>query len=163
MGQTQFMPSSFLNYAVDFTGDGTPDIWTNRADVLASIANYLAKSGWDPSDGWGLEVSLPTGFDPALIGNLAAGHDQPMPTWQALGVRATDGGDLPTLEGNLRLVQPGGAEGPTLLVTGNYRVLLKWNRSLYSPRQCPTLLIGSRIDTISDHKIPCIAGIKDTR
>lgn len=131
MGQTQFMPSSFLRYAVDYNGGGTPDIWTNKPDVLASIANYLAKSGWDPENPWGLEVSLPSDFDMSLIGNLTANHDLSMQAWQALGVRATDGGGLPSLQGTLRLVQPGGAEGPTLLVTGNYRVLLKWNRSLY--------------------------------
>ena len=131
MGQTQFMPSSFLRYAVDYSGRGAPDIWTNRSDVLASIANYLARSGWDPQNPWGLEVTLPSDFDPSLIGNLSANHDMAMPAWQALGVRATDGGGLPALQGTLRLVQPGGADGPTLLVTGNYRVLLKWNRSLY--------------------------------
>lgn len=131
MGQTQFMPSSFLRYAVDSRGGDAPDIWTSRADVLASIANYLSKSGWDPQNPWGLEVALPSGFDPSLIGNLSASHDLALADWRALGVRATDGGDLPALQGSLRLVQPGGAGGPTLLVTGNYRVLLKWNRSLY--------------------------------
>jgi membrane-bound lytic murein transglycosylase B len=131
MGQTQFMPSSFLRYAVDYTGDGAPDIWTNKPDVLASIANYLAKSGWDAQNPWGLEVTLPDGFDAALVGNLGGDHDMAMPAWQALGVRAADGGDLPNLRGTLRLVQPGGKDGPTYLVTGNYRALLSWNRSLY--------------------------------
>ena len=131
MGQTQFMPSSFLRYAVDYGGDGVPDIWTSKPDVLASIANYLCKSGWDAQNPWGLEVTLPGEFDMTLVGNLAADHDMAMPAWQALGVRASDGGDLPALQGTLRLVQPGGADGPTLLVTDNYRVLLKWNRSLY--------------------------------
>ncbi len=131
MGQTQFMPSSFLRYAVNYSGDGAPDIWTSKLDALASIANYLSKSGWNPQNPWGLEVTLPGDFNKSLIGNLSADHDMAMPAWQALGVRATDGGDLPVLEGTLRLVQPGSADGPTLLVTDNYRVLLKWNRSLY--------------------------------
>lgn len=131
MGQTQFMPSSFLRYAVDYSGGDAPDIWTKRADVLASIANYLAKSGWDPQSPWGLEVTLPSDFDMSLVGNLTSTHDQDRPAWQALGVRAADGGGLPALQGKLRLVQPGGSSGPTLLVTANYRALLKWNRSLY--------------------------------
>jgi membrane-bound lytic murein transglycosylase B len=131
MGQTQFMPSSFLKYAVAYDGGDVPDIWSKRADVFASIANYLASAGWDAQDGWGLEVTLPSGFDPTLIANISGKVDKPVSDWQALGVRATDGGDLPSLHGALRLVQPGGATGPTLLVTVNYRVLLKWNRSLY--------------------------------
>ena len=131
MGQTQFMPLSFLRFAVSYSGTGAPDIWTNKGDVLASIANYLSKSGWDPRDGWGLEVTLPLGFDTGLIGNISGGAEKPGADWQALGIRALDGSDLPEFHGVLSLVQPGGPGGPTLLVTGNYRVLLNWNRSLY--------------------------------
>jgi len=76
-------------------------------------------------------VSLPSDFESSLIANLSGKTEKSIPAWQDLGVRALDGGDLPEFQGTLRLVQPGGPAGPTLLVTDNYRVLLKWNRSLY--------------------------------
>lgn len=131
MGQSQFMPSSFLAYAVDMDGDGKADIWTNRADVFASIANYLSKVGWKNTETWGREVSVPANLDPALIDYTKV--QKTLAEWQALGVRKADGGDLPP-RGDLMasLVKPGrDLGGPTLLVYNNYRVLLRWNRSLY--------------------------------
>ncbi|MEL0114472.1 MAG: lytic murein transglycosylase, partial [Rickettsiales bacterium] len=83
MGQSQFMPSSFLNYAVDYNGDGRRDIWTTRADVFASAANYLASVGWRNDQTWGRLVKIPAGFDSSLIG-----LKQPrkrLSEWQALG------------------------------------------------------------------------------
>jgi membrane-bound lytic murein transglycosylase B len=129
MGQSQFMPSSYLAYAVDFDGDGKADIWSSRADVFASAANYLAKVGWRGDETWGREVRLPPGFDPSL-----ANHNKiqkPLIDWQALGVRRSDGGDLPQRDLMASLIQPGGPEGPSFLIYNNYRVLLRWNRSLY--------------------------------
>jgi membrane-bound lytic murein transglycosylase B len=128
MGQTQFMPSSFLAYAYDWDGDGRRDIWTNRADALASIANYLSKVGWKGDQTWGREVRLPAKFDAALIGKETK---KPLAAWSALGVRRGDGGELPRADIEGSLVQPGGPDGPTLLVYDNYRAVLKWNNSLF--------------------------------
>jgi membrane-bound lytic murein transglycosylase B len=129
MGQSQFMPSSYLAYAVDFDGDGRADIWNTRADVFASAANYLAKSGWRGDETWGRQVQLPAGFDRTLIDHTKL--QKPLAEWQRLGVRKGDGGDLPARELNASLVQPGGVDGPSFLIYNNYRVLLRWNRSLY--------------------------------
>lgn len=128
MGQSQFMPSSFLSFAVDFDGDGKRDIWNNRADVLASIANYLSRSGWKGDQSWGDEVLLPARFDGALVG---IDIRKPVPEWQSLGIRRPDGRDLPSRDTPPSIVQPGGAEGPALMVSDNYRVIMRWNRSLY--------------------------------
>jgi membrane-bound lytic murein transglycosylase B len=129
MGQSQFMPSSYLAFAVDFDGDGRADIWNTRADVFASAANYLAKSGWRGDETWGREVRLPSGFDRTLVDHTKM--QKPLSEWQRLGVRRADGGDLPARELSSSLIQPGGAEGPSFLIYNNYRVLLRWNRSLY--------------------------------
>jgi membrane-bound lytic murein transglycosylase B len=129
MGQSQFMPSSYLAYAVDFDGDGRADIWNTRADVFASAANYLAKVGWRGDETWGREVRLPAGFDRALVDHNKV--QKPLAEWQGLGVRRTDGGDLPVRDFNASVIQPGGVDGPSFLIYNNYRVLLRWNRSLY--------------------------------
>jgi len=133
MGQSQFMPSTYMAHAVDFDGDGRADIWKSRADVLASIANYLSDLGWRADETWGREVRLPRNFDPALVDDRRLQKaPRSVPQWQALGVRRADGGDLPPRAITGWLVQPGGAEeGPTFLVYENYRALLQWNRSLF--------------------------------
>jgi membrane-bound lytic murein transglycosylase B len=128
MGQSQFMPSSFLTYAVDYHGDGRRDIWHRREDVFASIANYLSRIGWRGDQNWGREVRLPPGFDMAQAGIETR---KPLREWQRLGLRRSDGGDLPTLEASASLVRPGGNAGPALLVYDNYRAILKWNNSLF--------------------------------
>lgn len=129
MGQSQFMPSSFLAYAVDFDGDGRADIWNSRADVFASIANYLATVGWRGNETWGREVRLPAGFDRQLIDHNKV--QKTLREWQALGVRQADGSDLPAQDLRASLIQPGGAGGPSFLIYNNYRAILRWNRSLY--------------------------------
>ena len=129
MGQSQFMPSTYLAYAVDFDGDGKADIWTSRADVFASAANYLSKVGWRGDETWGREVRLPPGFDRAMVDHNKV--QKPLTEWQSLGVRRLDGGDLPARDLTASVIQPGGAEGPSFLIYNNYRVLLRWNRSLY--------------------------------
>ncbi len=129
MGQSQFMPSSFLAYAVDFDGDGRADIWNSRADVFASIANYLAAVGWRSNETWGREVRLPADFDRQLIDHNKV--QKTLREWQALGVRRADGSDLPAQDISASLIQPGGADGPSFLIYNNYRVILRWNRSLY--------------------------------
>jgi len=142
MGQNQFMPSSFLSYAVDYNGDGRRDIWGTTADVFASAANYLKKSGWRDDQTWGREVKLPEGF--------AAKIDEFMPKppprgcralrkltvtkklsdWQALGVRRTDGSALPARDLEASLIVPDGPGGPAYLVYRNFRTTLRWNCSI---------------------------------
>lgn len=128
MGQTQFMPSTYLKYAVDFHHPGQPDIWHNTGDVFASAANYLAQLGWKADEGWGREIRLPLGFDPGLIGQPIR---KSVGDWGRLGVRRVDGGKLPAsaIEGSI--ITPDGAEGRAFLVYDNFRTIMKWNRSTY--------------------------------
>jgi len=128
MGQCQFMPSSFRRYAVDFDGDGRRDIWTSRADVFASIANYLASYHWRPEQGWGREVRLPHGFDAHLIGAKSA---RLLRDWRRLGLRDPDGSDLPKASLSAYLVAPDGPRGRTFLVYANYAIVMKWNHSTF--------------------------------
>lgn len=128
MGQSQFMPSSYLAYAVDFDGDGRADIWNSRADVFASIANYLVRVGWKNDETWGRAATLPPGFDRALIDHNKV--TKPLSEWRALGVRAADGGELPARDIPASIVQPDGEAGRAFLVYGNFRVIMRWNRSV---------------------------------
>lgn len=126
MGQSQFMPSSFLRHAVDYNGDGRRDIWTTRADVFASAANYLVGVGWKSDQTWGREVKLPAGFNESLVD---AKTRKRLSEWQALGVRRADGSDLPTRDLRAALVRPSKKGGPVFAVYNNYRSILRWNRS----------------------------------
>jgi lytic murein transglycosylase len=121
MGQTQFMPSSYLKYAVDFDGDGRADIWTNVPDVFASIANYLQKYGWQAGLPWGFEVLAPRNFDYRV--SRSSFRD-----WSARGFERLDGGKLPE-SGDAILFFPSGAPGPAFLVTQNFVVLKSYNNS----------------------------------
>jgi membrane-bound lytic murein transglycosylase B len=131
MGQTQFMPSAFLKYAVDQDRDGRKNIWTSVPDALGSVANYLKALGWDGTQSWGSEVSLPPRFDAALasLDTDAAETVKPVAQWSALGIRRADGGPLPALGGPAALILPAGIGGPAFLVHADYRVILKYNRS----------------------------------
>ena len=124
MGQTQFMPSSFMKYAVDGDGDGVKDIWTTVPDALASTANYLAGFGWEAGVPWGVEVSLPAGFNLAAAGNTP----REFANWTSAGITRAGGGNLPR-KGKAVLYFPAGIKGPALLVTENYRVIKKYNSS----------------------------------
>jgi membrane-bound lytic murein transglycosylase B len=129
MGQCQFMPSSYLQLAVSYNGDGRRDIWRRREDIFASIANYLARSGWHVDETWGRRVLLPvSGFDASMAG---LGTRKPLAEWQRLGIRALDGRDLPGRERDASLVLPDGVGGQALLVYDNFRAILKWNNSSY--------------------------------
>ncbi len=129
MGQCQFMPSSFAEFAVDYDGDGKRDIWSSPADVFASTANYLVKAGWEPQRTWGRVVVLPDGFDTSLAG-LAT--KKSLGEWQQLGVRRVAGGNLPEVaDVSASLILPDGPGGPAYLVYKNFEVLLDWNRSTY--------------------------------
>jgi membrane-bound lytic murein transglycosylase B len=129
MGQAQFMPSSYLRYAVDYDGTGHRDIWHSTPDVLASIANYLAQSGWAPGQGWGMEVRLPQSFDHNLV-DLE--EQKPLQDWATLGVTRLDGGPLPRNGFIASLVEPDGpGMGPAFVVYDNYRAIMKWNHSTF--------------------------------
>ncbi len=125
MGQTQFLPSSYLAYAVDGDGDGRRDIWGSMADVMASTANYLARSGWQADEAWLLEVRLPPGFDAGRADHTVR---QPASQWAAEGVRTIDGGSLPDLA-DATILQPAGASGPAFMVGANFRAILRYNNS----------------------------------
>jgi lytic murein transglycosylase len=125
MGQTQFMPSSFLDYAVDFEGHGRRDIWMSAPDAIGSTANYLAKHGWVAGEPWGLEVRLPRGLKLAAadFSRLA-----PFASFAARGVRRADGRALPK-KGEARLMAPAGLSGPIFLITANFKAIKNYNNS----------------------------------
>jgi len=124
MGHTQFIPTSYLAYAVDFTGDGKRDIWSeNPADALASTAAYLARSGWVKGQPWGVEVRLPAGFDTGLAGKK---RRRSTAEWSALGLRTAQGRALVD-HGPAALLLPAGAKGPAFLIFGNFRAIARYN------------------------------------
>lgn len=125
MGQTQFLPSNFLAYAVDADGDGRRDIWGSMPDVVASTANFLSRSGWQAGMPWGVEVRLPAGFD---YGRADMAVRQPSAQWAAEGITTLDGQPLPEFaDGSVLL--PAGAQGPAFLVGPNFRAVLRYNNS----------------------------------
>ena len=128
MGQSQFMPSSYLAYAVDFDGDGRADIWNSRADVFASIANYLVRAGWKGDETWGRAARLPAGFGRELVDHNKV--TKPLAEWQALGVRTAEGADLPQRDLAASIIQPDGEGGRAFLVYNNFRSIMRWNRSV---------------------------------
>ncbi|MCG9576442.1 lytic murein transglycosylase [Vibrio tubiashii] len=130
MGQCQFMPSSFLSYAADGSGDGKKDIWNTEADVFASAANYLSQSGWNDKFTWGRQVKLPQGFDMDLEGRVE-GKEKTLAEWNQLGITRYDGSSLPQVDVDAWLTAPDNANGRVYLVYNNYNVLMKWNRSYY--------------------------------
>ena len=121
MGQPQFMPSTFEKYAVNFSGDGVVDIWTNVPDVLTSTANYLHEKGWQPGVPWGFAVVVPKGFE--YRRSRAA-----YPEWLKLGVRRADKADYPA-DGTGILFFPSGSSGPAFIATDNYSVIKQYNNS----------------------------------
>ena len=135
MGQSQFMPSSFLSYAVDYDGDGKRDIWTTLPDVFASIANYLGKSGWNAGQNWGRSAQLPANFDSALA---SLEIKKPLADWAKLGVRRADGAPLPDRPVDASVIKPGNGDG-AFVVYENFRVIMKWNRSQFFATAVGTL------------------------
>lgn len=124
MGHTQFMPTSYLAYAVDFTGDGRRDIWgDDPTDALASAANYLAKMGWNPGQPWAVEVTVPAGFREA-----GKATRKPPSQWQAQGVKAVRGGRIPD-HGPASILLPAGMNGPALMIFDNFRVISRYNNA----------------------------------
>jgi lytic murein transglycosylase len=143
LGQPQFLPTSFLNHAVDFDGDGHPDIWKSTPDVLASIANYLVDYGWAKGRDWGFEVTVPDTVSCALEG---PDQGKAIAQWAKLGIARVSGKPFPRSELNAEgfLLMPAGRNGPAFIVTQNFYVLKEYNESdLYA------LFIGHGADRIA--------------
>lgn len=128
MGQPQFMPGSFLAYAVDFDGDGRRDIWDSREDALGSIGNYLARANWRAGEPWGFEVHLPAGFDAGLADGRTM---RPLSAWAALGVRRADGRPLGPSELPAAIAAPDGAGGQAFAIHRNALAIRRYNNSTY--------------------------------
>lgn len=142
MGQNQFMPSTYLSYAVDFDGDARADIWRSRGDVFASTSNYLSRIGWKGDEGWGREVKLPPGFDTALVNTDA---EKTVAEWGAVGVRSLNGQPLPAAQTRAMLVVPSNGQGRAFLAYTNFRVIMKWNKSTSF-----AIAVGTLADRIGD-------------
>ena len=125
-GQPQFLPSSWVKYAVDFDRDGRKDIWESKPDVFASIANYMKMNGWQTGQPWAIQVKLPPKFDMSLDGKKTVKSVQ---EWNALGVRTETGEPLPYQELQASIIQPFG--GPVFLAYPNYKMILRYNNSIY--------------------------------
>lgn len=124
MGHTQFIPTSYLAYAVDFDGDGKRDIWSNDpTDALASTAAYLARFGWTKGQPWGVEVKLPSGFNYGLTGERIKKSTS---EWMALGVRDMSGKKVPN-HGSASVLLPAGAQGAAFLIFDNFHVIERYN------------------------------------
>jgi membrane-bound lytic murein transglycosylase B len=126
MGQTQFMPSSFMRYAVDFHGDGHKDIWGSVPDALASTGNYLSEHGWRPGETWGYEVKFPRGFD---YDNVWSGRSATLAEWHGLGVVRANGRAFPRPGDKATLLMPMGAHGPVFAMLPNFSVIKRYNNS----------------------------------
>jgi hypothetical protein len=121
MGQTQFMPTNVVDFAIDFSGDGKSDLWNNIPDVLGSTGNYLHKGSWKHGLPWGFEVTVPKGFDYMRSRGTFA-------DWHRLGLRRADGKPLAG-ETKSTLFFPAGSAGPAFVVTENFDVLKEYNNS----------------------------------
>jgi membrane-bound lytic murein transglycosylase B len=126
MGHTQFIPNSYLSFAVDWTGDGKRDIWGSKEDALASTANYLAKAGWKADRPWGWEVKLPRNFDRSLIGRS---HWRPVSEWVKLGVKPAVVPKFNAPQADAFVMIPQGIDGPAFLVTQNFLAIMDYNLS----------------------------------
>ena len=137
-GPTQFMPTSFNRYAVDFDGDGHRDVVDSIADVIASTANNLKTDGWVSGQTWGYEVVLPQRFNYLLADSS---RWLPLRQWQAMGLRRADGQAFPRPEDRAFLLLPAGARGPAFLMLKNFTVIMKYN-----PAEAYALAIGHLAD-----------------
>jgi membrane-bound lytic murein transglycosylase B len=126
MGHTQFIPESYNNLAVDWTGDGVRDIWGSKEDALASTANYLARNGWKSDRPWGWEVTLPAKFNRALIGRQTW---KTTAEWAKLGIKRADGQRFGSADASAWVMVPQGLDGPAMLVTKNFEVIMTYNIS----------------------------------
>ncbi|WP_116364451.1 lytic murein transglycosylase [Parahaliea mediterranea] len=126
VGHTQFMPSTYLQYAIDGDGDGQVNLWRSERDALASAANFLSGLGWTPGLRWGRQVRLPGGFDVST-----AGKERPatLATWRERGLTTLSGTALPRADLQAALLLPSGHSGPAFLVYDNFDVVMRWNNS----------------------------------
>ena len=125
MGHTRFIPTSYQAYAVDFTGDGRRDIWSDDpSDALASAAAYLNRFGWRKGQPWGVEVRLPSGFG----GPYGRGSTRSPSAWAAQGVRDMSGGIVPDY-GPASIIIPAGANGPAFMTFPNFTVITRYNNA----------------------------------
>ena len=154
MGQLQFIPSTFVNFAVDFDGDGKRDIWNSLPDIFASAANYLSQEGWRGDETWGREVTLPAGFD---FSQASLDISKPLSEWSDRhGIRTASGKALPTADIKASMILPSGHRGPAFLTYKNYRTILIWNRSiLYA------LAVGHLADRIAGG--PALASLPEEK
>ncbi len=127
MGNFQFIPTTYRDFAVDGDGDGRRDMWNSYPDMFASAANYLARSGWRRGWSWGREVRLPGGF---AYDHAGLEVRKSIADWKRLGVTRIDGSALPEEAADASIVLPSGFDGPAFLIYANYRAILSWNRSL---------------------------------
>jgi membrane-bound lytic murein transglycosylase B len=127
MGQTQFMPAAFRQYAVDGDGDGKRDIWRSLPDVFASTASFLAGHHWKPGQPWGAEVRLPAKFDWELA---EIDVTKTVAEWRKLGVKRVDGKALPKVDATASIIAPAGHRGPVFIVFDNFRTILAYNNSI---------------------------------
>lgn len=126
MGHTQFIPTTYSAYAVDYDGDGKRDIWGNIPDALASTASYLRVSNWQPGATWGYEVKLPKGFNPKGISEKRL---RTLAQWQKAGIARVNGQPFPRPNDKAGLFAPEGTQGPAFLVLNNFRSLLRYNNA----------------------------------
>jgi peptidoglycan lytic transglycosylase B len=124
MGHTQFIPTTYTAYAVDYDGDGKRDIWSNIPDALASTARYLKVSNWHPGETWGYEVKLPKGFNPKRVSKSTL---RTLDQWQKVGIVRVNGEPFPRPSDKASLFSPEGTRGPSFLVLNNFRSLRRYN------------------------------------
>mgnify|MGYP001594029644 FL=1 len=159
MGHMQFMPSTFLRYAKDIDGDGRRDLWGSIPDAMGSAANFLRQLGWIPGLDWGQEVRLPPSFDYSL-----AGRDQmlSMADWSSYGITTIAGETLPATAQKAALLVPAGHQGPAFLITQNFHIIMRWNRSEFY-----AVSVGHLADRIAGaaalHRIPPVDQVKISR
>ena len=125
MGQCQFMPSAYLLYAQDWDGDGYKDIWANKADVFASIANYLKNEGWNPNYTWGRKVNI----ENIVYKKKYSKNKKLISYWSGLGVKNINNTSLPNVKITARLINTDNDNTTAYLVYENYDTILRWNRS----------------------------------
>ena len=128
MGQLQFLPTVFRNYAVDGDGDGRADIWNSLPDVFHSAANFISQSGWRGDERWGREVLLPENFEYSLVGTR---NLKPLSEWRELGLRTVSGEQIPVADMQAAVALPAGAAGPAFLTYNNFRVTMLYNPSVF--------------------------------
>lgn len=124
-GQPQFLPSTWHHYAVDYDGDGHKDIWKSKGDVFASIANYLAHLGWQENQPWTIQVNLPANFDRDLLTTKTV---KTVSEWEQMGVHFSQAENVNS-QLLASVIEPDGS--PAMMVFNNFRVIMKWNRSIY--------------------------------